>query len=218
MMRTETLTDCSGVEFMERQKEPQHVVRALSVDQAFSLCEAPDSKTLIGLRDRAIIELLYGSGIRNEELCNLNLGDIFEYGVVAIRGGKRDKDRCSVTHQASLLAIEVYLKKARPYFSRNNPEERALFIGQKGRRLCTRQIHRIVLAAGKKLGLNDLHPHVLRGSCATHLNDNGMDIRCIAELLGHESVSTTAKYLAINYENLRQVYDRAHPTAKVVAV
>lgn len=157
-------------------------------------------------RDRAILELLYGAGLRVAEAAALDLGDLdFDSGLVHVRHGKGDKERRVPMGAAAAAALQAWLAE------RPASEEPAVFLGRRGGRLSDRVIRRVVSEAGAAGGLPDLHPHALRHACATHMLDAGADLRAIQEQLGHATLSTTQRYTQVSVEHLLQVHRRAHP-------
>ena len=170
--------------------------------------DAPD-----GLRDRAMLELLYSSGLRVSELCDLDVSglDLAERLVRVM--GKGSKERIVPMGRPAVLALERYLA-VRPSY-RGATTERALFLGRRGRRFSDRSVRVVLHKASLAVGLGRrVHPHLLRHCFATHLLENGADLRSIQELLGHASLSTTQRYTQVDLRQLMAVYDRAHPKAK----
>ena len=153
----------------------------------------------LGLRNRALVELVYSAGLRSAEAVGLDLGDVdFEQELVHVRLGKGAKDRVVPLGEEAALLVARYLRDARPSLARG--AENALFLSVRGRRLDTSTLRRLVP-----------HPHRLRHAFATHLLEGGADLRTIQELLGHSSLSTTQMYSHVDAKRLRRVYDHAHP-------
>jgi integrase/recombinase XerC len=189
----------------------------LSVDAAAEVVEAPDASTARGVRDRAILELLYGSGLRVGELVRLSLGDVDLAERAARVVGKGKKERIVPLGGKCAAAVERYLaRRAELAHARTKVlDATALFVTVRGRRIGTRAVQALVKAyGGLGAGRADLHPHALRHTCATHMLDGGADLRAIQELLGHASLSTTQRYTHVSMEHLLRVYDAAHPLAK----
>ncbi|MCX8034534.1 MAG: tyrosine recombinase XerC [Thermodesulfovibrio sp.] len=189
----------------------------LTVDDTFKLVEAPSEDKFTVQRDRAILELLYGCGIRVSEMCSLNLEDIeLKDGFIKVRG-KGNKERIVPTGQKAKEALKKYLAirqilKIKKNFS---SDETPLFINNRGNRLSDRQIRRIVLKYAKAIGLQDkIGPHTLRHTFASHLLMEGADLRVIQELLGHSSLSTTQIYTHLDLKYLIEIYDKSHPLTK----
>ncbi|PYS85642.1 MAG: tyrosine recombinase XerC [Acidobacteria bacterium] len=196
------------------KKLPNH----LSVEDAVRFIETPDTQTDLGKRDRAILEMLYGTGIRVSELTKLNLHDVdFRERMVRVKG-KRRKERIVPFGEPALHALMRYLTEARPAFLNNAPiaerDNEAVFLNYQGTRITTRSVGRMVdKYIVQCAGIHNISPHALRHSFATHLLDSGADIRDIQELLGHARLSTTQIYTHVSMERLIEVYDKAHPKA-----
>ena len=189
----------------------------LSVDETFQLLDAQGDNSISGLRDHAMLELFYSSGLRLSELAGLNVTD-FDFGQTLVKlRGKGKKERIVPVGKPALQAIEDYIKKtaeARKKYE-DNIFKNPLFLNARGERITARSIARIVDASTVKSGIGrKISPHALRHSFATHLLNAGADLRSIQELLGHESLSTTQKYTAVNINRMMEVYDKAHPRAK----
>jgi integrase/recombinase XerC len=195
------------------KKLPKH----LSIDEAIRFIESPDPETDLGKRDRAMLELMYATGVRVAELTTLNLADV-DFGNQLVRvTGKRRKQRIVPFGDPAGAAIRDYLG-VRDKFLLNAPiskrDEEALFLNYQGTRITTRSVGRMVdkyirICAG----MHNISPHALRHSFATHLLDSGADLRDIQELLGHARLSTTQVYTHVSMEKLVEVYDKAHPKA-----
>jgi integrase/recombinase XerC len=189
----------------------------LSVDAAKGVVEAPDLDTVVGVRDRAILELLYGSGLRASELCGLDLQAVDVAGASARVMGKGSKERIVPLGRESIEALRGWLAVRAGFVHprRKTQDPRALFLTTFGARLYPRGLGKLVHAYGASgAGRADLHPHALRHTCATHMLDGGADLRAIQEMLGHASLSTTQRYAHVSAEHLMRVYDAAHPLAR----
>jgi integrase/recombinase XerC len=188
----------------------------LSVDEAFTLVDGVFNDDVFGLRDKAVIELLYSSGIRVGELSGLNVDDIdWSSHLMKIRGKGR-KERIVPIGGPAMKALRDYTGK-RDTMTRSSEDgkSQALFLNRFGSRLSTRSVARIIDKYVLVSGINKkISPHALRHSFATHLMDGGADMRVIQELLGHESLSTTQKYTSMSIGKLLEIYDKAHPKAK----
>ena len=195
------------------KKLPRH----LSVEDAIRFIETPDTETDLGRRDRAMLELLYATGVRVSELTKLNLHDIdFKNKLIRVTG-KRRKERIVPFGDEAREALQKYLD-AHDRFLLHAPvtlrEPEALFLNYQGTRITTRSVGRMVEKyIGICAGMHDISPHALRHSFATHLLDSGADLRDIQELLGHARLSTTQIYTHVSMEKLIEVYDKAHPKA-----
>ena len=187
--------------------------KVFSAQDAAALCALPPEDTPQGLRDRAILELLYGSGLRVAELCALDIDDVDLSGGSLIVMGKGRKERKLPMTQPSLRALETYLRDARPELSKEAGSGPALFLGTRGARLGVRGVRTMIARYLRLEGAKEMGPHALRHSFATHLLDNGADLRAVQELLGHESLQTTQVYTHVSTERLRAVYERSHPRA-----
>lgn len=191
-------------------KQERRNPRALNVDQAVSVVEAPVSEDAEGLRDLALVELLYGSGLRISEALGLNVDDVDPgSGVIRVLG-KGSKERLAPLGRASAERLRAWMLRRNELLA--DPAEPALFLGARGARLNRRQAARIVSALAKSAGLPEsVHPHMLRGSFASHMLQAGADLRDVQELLGHERISTTQRYTSLDLQHVMRVYDRAHP-------
>ncbi len=192
-------------------KLPKMLPKFLSVDDVFSLVEKPEGIGFLPARDRAILELLYSSGLRVSELAGLNAEDInVREGLVKVKG-KGKKERIVPVGTKAVEAIKTYLIERVLLRKKDN----ALFLNKNGKRLTDRSIRRIVIKYAKAIGVNSrIGPHTLRHTFASHLLQGGADLRVIQELLGHSSLSTTQKYTHLDITHLMDTYDKAHPLAK----
>lgn len=194
-------------------KRPKALPKVVPIDDLTALLETPDKESPYGLRDRAILEFLYGGGFRCAEVCGLDLVDLDTQGRTARVRGKGDKVRVVPLGRKAWEALEAYLP-VRARFLRGRTND-ALFLNRRGTRLSTRWVARSLERYTELCGLRrKVHPHALRHSFATHLLDNGADLRSIQELLGHSSISTTQRYTDVSVERLMEAYDRAHPRAR----
>lgn len=197
-------------------KLPKTLPRVLPVEEVFALIDAPSLKTVLGLRDRAILEVLYGGGLRVSELCGLSLSDLDPKGRVVHVMGKGSKERICPLNECAFEAIEQYLNRRGELLSVPQPKQDpdALFLNFRGGRLQPRSIARHLDKYVLQVGLaRSTSPHAMRHSFATHLLGSGLDIRSIQELLGHASLSTTQRYTEVSWDKLQEVYDKAHPRA-----
>lgn len=194
-------------------KMPKPLPKFLTVDDAFSLVEKPAGIGFFPARDRAILELLYSSGLRVGELSGLNQEDLnVREGLVKIRG-KGKKERIAPIGRKAMGALKAYLIER----ALLKKKEVALFLNRTGTRLTERGVRRIVVKYARAMLIDGrIGPHTLRHTFATHLLQGGADLRVIQELLGHASLSTTQKYTHLDMTHLMDVYDRAHPFSKDV--
>jgi integrase/recombinase XerC len=199
------------VDGMRTPKQPKFLPRILTKDDADALMTFPAGETVGSLRDRALLETLYSTGARVSELVALDLGDVQESeGLVRLQGKGR-KERIVPIGELALESIRRY-RNSLPRLSAPLPN-RALFCNQRGGRLTSRSVARIVTRYSSRLAGGAVSPHTLRHSFATHLLDEGADLRSIQEMLGHASLSTTQRYTHVATDQLMAVYDRAHPRA-----
>jgi integrase/recombinase XerC len=197
-------------------KLPQRLPRAVPVDEAFALMEAPDAEKILGLRDVAMLEVLYGGGLRVSELCGLDLRDLDTRSKTVRVLGKGNKERICPLHDGAMEAVRVWLERRGELLVKPAKKQApdAVFLNFRGGRLTARSVERHLEKYVQQLGLQrKVSPHALRHSFATHLLAGGADIRSIQELLGHASLSTTQRYTAVSFEQLQSVYDKAHPRA-----
>lgn len=192
-------------------KSPRPLPGTLDVDQMARLLDI-GATDVLALRDRAILELFYSSGLRLAELAGLDLGDL-DLGDGAVRvTGKGSKTRVVPVGRHARAALERWLAERRAI---PGPDETALFVGRNGRRLAPRAVQARLKAWARRQGLDiSLHPHMLRHSFASHLLESSGDLRAVQELLGHADISTTQIYTHLDFQHLAQVYDAAHPRAK----
>jgi len=182
----------------------------LSETQARKLMNSPDRFTVVGRRDAAVLETLYGTGIRVGEAARIDLGDLdLREGTLLVRSGKGRKDRVVPLTGRAAASLDLYLRESRPELVRN-PKDTALFLSRYGRRFGIQGLRDVVERHGARVGI-PLSPHVLRHACATHLLEGGADIRHIQKLLGHKSIYHTAHYARVTPGNLRKVVERSHP-------
>ncbi len=204
-------------ELLSSPKRPQRLPRVLKASEVAALLDSIPAATPLELRDRALFELAYASGLRAEELVTVDV-DSLDFDAETVRvEGKGGKTRLVPVGEHALAALERYLARARPLL-RGAEGERALFVSKSGRRLSTSDVRRRLAgwarrAVARSPALAEAHPHALRHSFATHLLDGGADLRAIQELLGHATISTTQVYTRVESTRLRSTYSRAHPRA-----
>ena len=194
-------------------KSPKTLPQALSIEQASKLVEITDSEPL-SLRDHAILELFYSSGLRLSELTNLNIDALdFVEGTVEVTG-KGNKTRIVPLGKHAISAINTWLPQ-RDILNKNN--EKSLFISKLGKRISQRAVQLRLKEWSIKQGIHSsVHPHMLRHSFASHVLQSSGDLRAVQEMLGHANISTTQVYTHLDYQHLTKVYDAAHPRAKKV--
>lgn len=197
-------------------KTSKHLPNFLSVDDAFNLVQTPEGIGLIPVRDRAILELLYSSGLRVSEIAGLNIDDLNTREGMVKAKGKGKKERIVPVGNKAMDSLKSYLIERKLYKKKKliSDSDNALFLNRNGKRLTDRQIRRIVVKYARAIGIDgQIGPHTLRHTFATHLLFGGADLRVIQELLGHSSLSTTQKYTHLDIGHLIDVYDKAHPLA-----
>jgi integrase/recombinase XerC len=210
------LLPASPAKLVKSPKLPKALPKVLPVDEVFAILEMPSLKTVLGLRDRAILELLYGGGLRISELCGLNLLDVDRGQRIVRVMGKGSKERLVPINHQSVRALEAYLERRGELLAtvKAGQDPEAMFLNFRGGRLTPRSIARHLDAYVVQCALQrKVSPHAMRHSFATHLLGGGADVRSIQELLGHASLSTTQRYTHVTWEQLQQVYDAAHPRA-----
>jgi integrase/recombinase XerD len=209
----EGLADADPARGVIRPKVPRTLPRALSVDEVAAILASP-GEDAAGLRDRAVLEAMYGAGLRVSEVSGLDVDGVdLDQGSVRVFG-KGSKERLVPLGRYGVEAIAAYLSRARPAFAhaRSGP---ALFLNQHGGRLTRQGVHRVLQQAVKRAGVDKrVTPHTLRHSFATHLLEGGADIRVVQELLGHASLTTTQIYTLVTGDRLREEYFLAHPRAR----
>ncbi len=201
-------------------KARKHMPVFLTVDEMFSLLDTPAANDRFMSRDRAILELLYSTGMRVAELVSRNMENLdFESEMLRVTGKGR-KERLVPVGRPALEAVQVWLPARKQLIldrvkRGHKPENNALFLNTHGGRLTTRSVERLVKKYGERAGIpQTVTPHALRHSFATHLLEMGADLRSVQELLGHASLSTTQRYTHLTLDHLTEVYDRAHPNAR----
>ena len=206
------LTDNNPGQYIKAPKNTRKLPKTLDVDQIKSLLEAGTNST-IEIRDLAMFELFYSSGIRLSELAQLNLTDIdLTDKSLMVRSGKGGKSRMLPIGSKAVAAINTWLEHR---IKSITSTETALFISTRGTRLGQRSIELRLKQWCKKKGIaENIHPHMLRHSFATHLLESSQDLRAVQELLGHSNISTTQIYTHLDFQHLADVYDSAHPRAK----
>ena len=206
----EGLIEVSPAERIRSPKSVQRVPRFFDYEEVSAIVEQPTQSGWFQIRNRAILEILYGAGLRVAEVASLDIMDVSQSErLVDVREGKGRKQRIVPVGPPAIRAVAEWLEV------RGDSEESALFLNRYTGRLSTRAMHRIVRDAGLKNGVVGSHPHALRHTCATHLLAGGADLRAIQEQLGHSSLSSTQRYSHVSVERLLDVYRQAHPRAQV---
>ena len=212
LVRTEQI-DSSPVSVIRTPKLDKRLPKFLDIQQIDTLLEAPDTQTLLGARDKAILETIYSAGLRISEVVSLNIEDLDEFGGAVRIRGKGKKERLAPLGTKAIEAINLYVNMRNDLLEatlRKGP----LFINRTGKRLSDRSVRRKL---DKYLPMAGIHthisPHALRHSFATHMLNAGADLRSVQEMLGHQNLSTTQIYTHLTTRRLKEVYDRTHPLA-----
>ncbi|MFA6186418.1 MAG: tyrosine recombinase XerC [Phycisphaerae bacterium] len=194
-------------------KQDKKLPKFLEYEQVKTLLETPPTDTWLGARDRAIMETLYSTGVRVSEVVGLNIEDVDFLGEVLHIRGKGKKERLTPIGSSAIQAVQRYMEfRNRRAQSNGNFDSKVLFVNKHGKRLSTRSVRRKMDKYLKMAGLDPaISPHTLRHSFATHMLNNGADLRSVQELLGHQSLSTTQVYTHLTTKKLKEVYDNAHP-------
>lgn len=212
MLREHGAVDANPAELLTLPRRPRSLPHVLRPEELAMLLDRISAATALDLRDRAMLELAYASGLRAEELVKLKLESV-EFDAEQVRvEGKGSKTRLVPVGEPALRALRAYLERARPALAHD--EEPALLLSKSGRPLSTSDVRRRLRIWSQRAGLGGaVHPHALRHSFATHLLNGGADLRSIQELLGHSSISTTQVYTQVESARLRRAYARSHPRA-----
>lgn len=202
-------------EVLEAASRGLHLPKVLSVQEVERLLDEPNLGTLDGYRDKTMLELLYATGMRVSELVNVPVKNVDMKMQYVIVMGKGSKERMLPLGRTALHYLEHYLSVVRPQLLHGKPDAAAeLFVTGWGGPMTRERFYEIILAYGKSAGISKrVTPHMLRHSFATHLLNNGTDLRIVQELLGHADISTTQIYTHLDVERLREVYDKTHPRA-----
>lgn len=213
-------SDTNPMTAIRTPRQSKRLPKAITIEQIEQLLSAPSDKDVLGTRDRAMLETLYSTGIRVSELVGLSFEDLDIAGEAMHVRGKGKKERIVPLGSHALGAIRRYseMVQADPRYNANwdsTAEDRPLFMNKHGGRLSSRSVRRKLDKYLRAVGLDpSISPHTLRHSFATHLLDNGADLRSVQELLGHQSLSTTQVYTHLTTERMRDAYDDAHPRAE----
>lgn len=213
-LRQERFTDHDPMQHIDSPKKQQKLPDTLSLSEVERLIETPDTKEVLGIRDRAILEVMYATGLRVSELIGLQLKDLHLSMGLLQTTGKGDKERIVPLGDLAIQWIETYLEEARPFLTRKHREESHLFVNNHGKQLSRQGIWKNLKALVRKAGITkNVTPHTLRHSFATHLLENGADLRTVQELLGHADISTTQIYTHITKKRMTEVYKQHFPRA-----
>lgn len=213
-MTAEGYMDANPAEVVEAGTKGIKLPRVLSEDEVVRLLNQPDITTAEGFRDRTMIEVLYATGMRVSELINLTLERVDLNMKYIIAFGKGSKERIVPLGSVAAEFLQQYLEKVRPKLTHEDRNTNIVFLAFGGHELTRQRFWQIIRAYGRKANINKaLTPHILRHSFATHLLDNGADLRSVQELLGHSDISTTQIYTHLTNKRLRDIYAKAHPRA-----
>ncbi len=199
---------------LDAPKKAQHLPVVLSMEEVVSLIESPDVDKPLGIRDRAIFEVMYATGLRVSELINLTMDDLhLDLGLIKTIG-KGDKERLLPIGKTAIKWLNIYFDKTRNDLIERYGDKKQVFLNFRGQQLTRQSIWRMIKKYIAQVGITkDVTPHTLRHSFATNLLANGADLRVVQELLGHSDISTTQIYTHINQTRMKQVYEQAHPRA-----
>ena len=203
-------TDVAG--HLKTPKKPEKLPDTLSVKQVISLLEYVEGDTPLALRNQALLELIYGSGLRVSELLSLKTTDIHLKQAYVSVYGKGNKMREVPMNETAVHSITYYMRDGRP--SLNKKQYTHLFLNRFGNPLSRVGFYKLLTSWSQSLGLPKINPHMLRHAFATHLLENGLDLRTLQLLLGHEDISTTQIYTHLSQKHLKQMYDQTHPRSK----
>lgn len=213
-MTAEGYMDANPAEVVEAGTKGIKLPRVLSEDEVVRLLSQPDITTAEGFRDRTMLEVLYATGMRVSELINLTLERVDLNMKYIIAFGKGSKERIVPLGSVAAEFLQQYLEKVRPKLTHAGRNTNIVFLAFGGHELTRQRFWQIIRAYGRKANINKaLTPHILRHSFATHLLDNGADLRSVQELLGHSDISTTQIYTHLTNKRLRDIYAKAHPRA-----
>ena len=210
----EGIADADPSARLRPPKQPRRLPKALTIDQVERLLGAPSAEDPIGIRDRALLELLYATGARVSEAVSLDVDDLAHGELLRLRG-KGSKERNVPVGSYARAAVDAYLTRVRPALAAKGRASARLFLGARGAPLSRQSAWLIIRAAAEGAKITaEVSPHTLRHSFATHLLQGGADVRVVQELLGHASVATTQIYTHVSVDTLRDVYVTAHPRAR----
>ncbi|MBR6637163.1 MAG: tyrosine recombinase XerD, partial [Phascolarctobacterium sp.] len=214
-LAAERYINVDPAEVIEAAKKGLHLPKVLSVEEIEQLLDEPNLGTLEGYRDRTMIEVLYATGMRVSELVSVPVSSVNLQMQYLIAYGKGNKERIIPLGSIAVKFLQKYLEEVRPQLIKEeNSKVNTLFVNKWGNPMSRMSFYTLIKAYGRSAGISkDITPHVLRHSFATHLLDNGTDLRVVQELLGHADISTTQIYTHLTNKRLREVYAKAHPRA-----
>lgn len=213
-LTAEGFVPLNPAEVVEAGNKGTILPKVLTTQEVDKLLAAPDLASLEGYRDRTMLEVLYATGMRVSELVTLPLTSVNLTMHYVIAYGKGSKERIIPLGHYAVAYVKKYLALVRPDFTKKHPEEPCLFVTVHGHSMTRQRFWQIIRKYGEEAGIKrELTPHVLRHSFATHLLNNGADLRTVQELLGHADISTTQIYTHLTDKRLKAIYDKAHPRA-----
>lgn len=214
-LKQEKLVTEDPMLFIQTPKKAQTLPKIMSANEIILLIEAPDTSKTLGLRDRTILEVMYATGLRISELVNLEMKELHLSMALIQTIGKGDKERILPIGDEAISWLEKYIENGRPLLQKNSNEESAyVFLNTRGKKLTRQGVWKKIKKIVKESGIKkNVTPHTLRHSFATHLLENGADLRIVQELLGHSDISTTQIYTHITKHRLKDVYSNYHPRA-----
>lgn len=212
----ERLVDADPSLFIEAPKLEKKLPKVLSVEDVGKLLDAPHLELVSGVRDKAMLELLYATGIRVSELISMNVDDVhLQLGFIRCMG-KGNKERNIPLSSIAIRCLTAYIHKDRKKMLKKSADEEALFIGHLGTRMTRQGFWKIMKRYASEMNIeSDITPHALRHSFAAHLIENGADLRSVQEMLGHSDISSTQLYVQVTKLKMKDVYNRAHPRANM---
>lgn len=216
---SEDLTEVDPINSVPLPKVPATLPDVITIEQVAALLDQEFPEAAAGLRDHAILEVLYGCGLRVSELVGLDFSSIMrDEGLLRVHG-KGDKDRVVPIIGKAAEALGAYIRDGRPLLrtakAPRSQDPDAVFLNARGGRLTRRSVMTVVESYGRKVGIKGLHPHTLRHSFATHMLQGGADLRMLQEMLGHSDISTTQIYTHVDLSHIREEYMAAHPRARM---
>ena len=209
----EKIVESDVSELIDLPKRKRKLPETLSIPEIEKILNQPNISTAIGIRDRSILETLYGCGIRVSELINLSKKDIIWESEIIRIIGKGSKERIVPIGSSALFWLDKYIKEIRPKIVKTSLTNEIIYLNQKGGKFSRMGIWKIIKEYSLRAGLDNVHPHTFRHSFATHLLEGGADLRAVQEMLGHSDISTTQIYTHIDKEFIKEVHKTFHPRA-----
>ncbi|MBN2367262.1 MAG: tyrosine recombinase, partial [Calditrichaeota bacterium] len=205
---------CEGdpSELLETPRRKRKLPEVLSVDEVTKIIERPDDENILSIRDRAMLEVLYGCGLRISELLTLQINNLYLDDSLIRIIGKGSKERFVPIGEEAIHRLKIYLGRSRPMLAKGTTSRNIVFLNRNGRPMTRMGFWKILRKYVIQAGVTaDVHPHTFRHCFATHLLDNGADLRSVQELLGHADISTTQIYTHVSGKQLREIYKKYHP-------